>query len=64
MRAQKSTKEIKRLLAEANMDFDLTINNALNDYLPKIFHSCPFTEEICVKKQCMDCTFSLIARLK
>jgi len=27
----------------------------LNDYLPKIFQSCPFTEEPCTTKQCVEC---------
>jgi hypothetical protein len=51
----KSTDEIKTLLRQANLDFDLIENRALNAYLPKIFHSCPFTEDICTAKQCLEC---------
>jgi hypothetical protein len=50
-----STNEIQKLLKNANMDFDLVVNKALNSYLSKIFLSCPFTDEICFKKQCMGC---------
>jgi predicted RNase H-like nuclease (RuvC/YqgF family) len=50
-----STNEIQKLLKNANMDFDLVVNKALNSYLSKIFLSCPFTDEICIKKQCMGC---------
>jgi hypothetical protein len=50
-----STNEIQKLLKNANMDFDLVVNKALNNYLSKIFLSCPFTDEICIKKQCMGC---------
>jgi hypothetical protein len=28
----------------------------LNEYLPKIFHSCPFTEDVCVTRQCFECS--------
>jgi len=52
---QKSTEKIRELLNDANLDFESVQNKALNDYLPKIFHNCPFTEEICTKKQCIDC---------
>jgi len=55
MKKQKNTLEIRTLLENAGADFESVVNEALNDYLPKIFHSCPFTEEICTKKQCMDC---------
>jgi hypothetical protein len=34
------------------------VNKALNDYLSRIFHSCPFTEELCTTKQCIDCSVS------
>jgi len=61
MRVQKSTQEIKKLLGNANIDFDLAVNNALNDYLPKVFLSCPFTEELCHKQQCVDCESSTVA---
>lgn len=50
-----STNEILKLLNDANKDFDLIMNQALNNYLPKIFLSCPFTDEICIKKQCIGC---------
>jgi hypothetical protein len=55
---QKTTDEIRTLLSNAKLDFESVENEALNDYLPKIFHTCPFTEDICTIKQCMDCTFS------
>jgi hypothetical protein len=55
---QKTTDEIRKLLNNADLDFESVENRALNNYLPKIFNSCPFTEEICTKKQCMDCAVS------
>ena len=58
MTVHKSTSEIRTLLSNANLDFDSVVNWALNDYLPKIFLSCPFTEEICVKNQCIECDSS------
>ncbi len=60
MKKQKSTLEIREILENANVDFESAVNEALNDYLPKIFNSCPFTKEICTKKQCMDCKSSTI----
>ena len=53
--AQKTTDEIRTLLSNAKLDFESVVNKALNDYLPKIFQSCPFTEELCITKQCVDC---------
>ena len=53
---QKTTDEIRELLSNAKLDFDSVENMALNDYLTKIFHSCPFTEEICTTKQCQECS--------
>jgi len=53
---QKTTDEIRELLSGAELDFELVQNAALNNYLSKIFHSCPFTDEICQKNQCVDCT--------
>jgi hypothetical protein len=51
-----STSEIQKLLNDANMDFETIVNKALNDYLPKIFLCCPFTDELCIhKKQCVGC---------
>ncbi len=52
---QKTTDHIRDLLSNAELDFDIVQNKALNDYLPKIFHTCPFTEEICTIKQCVEC---------
>jgi hypothetical protein len=52
---QKTTDEIRALLSNAQLDFESIENKALNQYLSKIFHSCPFTEEICTTKQCLDC---------
>jgi hypothetical protein len=52
----KTTEEIRQLLTDVNMDFDSVINEALNAYLPKIFLTCPITDELCIgKKQCMNC---------
>ena len=53
---QKTTNEIRELLSKAKLDFELVVNKALNDYLPKIFHNCPFTDEICTAKQCVECS--------
>ena len=55
MKTQKTTSEIRILLTNAKLDFDSVVNKALNDYLSKIFHSCPFTEEVCTAKQCIEC---------
>ena len=55
MATQKTTDEIRKLLDNAKLDFKSVENKALNDYLPKIFHSCPFSEEICTTRQCVDC---------
>ena len=55
MKTQKTTNEIRVLLKNAKLDFDSVVNNALNDYLARIFHSCPFTEEVCTSKQCVEC---------
>ena len=63
VKRNKSTREIQTLLSNANIDFDVFVNNALNDYLPKVFLSCPFTEELCLKKQCMECDSSKIPQI-
>ena len=55
MATQKTTSEIRVLLINANIDFESLENRALNDYLPKIYLSCPFTEELCTTKQCVEC---------
>jgi hypothetical protein len=52
---KKSTAEIRALLSDAALDFEAVQNEALNAYLRKIFQSCPFSEDICTKKQCMEC---------
>ena len=52
---QKTTDEIRELLSEAKLDFESVENEALNAYLPRIFHFCPFIDEVCTKKQCIDC---------
>ena len=59
MAIQKTTGEIRVLLSNAKLDFESVENKALNDYLPKIFHTCPFTEELCTAKQCLDCEVSI-----
>ena len=53
---QKTTDEIRTLLRKSKLDFESIENKALNDYLPKIFHSCPFTDELCVGEQCVVCS--------
>ena len=55
MENQKTTGEIQALLSNAELDFDSVVNKALNNYLPKIFQICPFTEDICTTKQCLEC---------
>ncbi len=52
---KKTTDEIRVLLSNALLDFEAVQNEALNAYLPKIFHSCPFSEDVCTKKQCIEC---------
>ncbi len=64
VKRNKSTREIQTLLSNANIDFDVFVNSALNDYLPKAFFSCPFTEELCLKKQCMECDSSKIPQIR
>ena len=63
MKATKSTSEIQALLSKVNIDFDSAVNTALNDYIYKIFLSCPFTEEICLKKQCLECDSSKMSQI-
>jgi len=63
MKTNKSTSEIQALLKKANIDFDSAVNIALNDYIHKIFLTCPFTEEICLKKQCLECDSSKISKI-
>jgi hypothetical protein len=58
MQTLKSTSEIQELLRKAEIDFDSAVNAALNAYLPKLLMSCPFTEQICSKKQCNNCDCS------
>jgi hypothetical protein len=58
VKTNKSTREIQALLKKVNIDFDSAVNFALNDYIQKIFLICPFTEEICLKKQCLECDSS------
>jgi hypothetical protein len=53
--ALKSTDEIRELLNNAKLDFESVVNLALNDYLPKIFNNCPFTNDVCTTKQCLEC---------
>jgi hypothetical protein len=56
--SQKTTEEIHKLLSNAKLDRESITNRALNDYLPKIFHTCPFTDELCTSKQCIECAYS------
>ena len=53
---QKTTNEIRTLLKNAKLDFDVVENRALNDYLSKILHRCPFTEDVCTANQCCECS--------
>jgi hypothetical protein len=53
---RKTTDEIRKLLKNAKLDFDEVENIALNDYLSKILHSCPFTGEVCTINQCQECS--------
>ncbi len=50
-----TTTEIKELLKSSSLDYGKIENEALNAYLPKIFPTCPFTEEVCRGKQCQKC---------
>jgi len=52
---EKTTNEIRTLLSNAKLDFEAVENKALNHYLTRIFHTCPFTEDICTTTQCMEC---------
>ena len=51
----KTTDEIRELLTKAELDFESVVNEALNAYLPKIFQTCPFIEDVCMGEQCIDC---------
>jgi hypothetical protein len=55
MASQKTTNEIRALIINASIDFEEVENKALNDYLPRIFHSCPLTEDVCTTNQCVEC---------
>lgn len=56
LRTQKSTDEIRKLVRIANLDFEKIQNEALNAYLPKIFNLCPFSNDVCTNKQCINCS--------
>jgi hypothetical protein len=53
---QKTTQEIRALLTNARLDFATIENMALNDYLKKIFTMCPFTDDLCMTQQCLECS--------
>lgn len=56
LKKEKTNLEVKELLTTAGIDFEVVVNKALNAYLPKIFPTCPFTDDLCIeKKQCIDC---------
>jgi hypothetical protein len=56
IKVQKSTKEIKTLIHKSNMNFEAVVNEALNEYLPRIFPSCPLTDDLCPQgKRCVEC---------
>ena len=51
-----STQQIKEILGDSKMDFETTLNKALNVYLSPIFLTCPFTDHLCLtRKQCFGC---------
>jgi len=51
-----STQQIKTILYNSKLDYETIINKALNAYLPQIFLTCPFTNQLCLtKKQCLGC---------
>ena len=52
---QKSIDEIRKLVHDAKLDFVSVQYDALNAYLSRIFHICPFSEDVCTGKQCADC---------
>lgn len=52
---RKTTEEIRGLLNDAKLNFNVIENDALNAYLPRIFHSCPFSEDVCTTQQCIGC---------
>jgi hypothetical protein len=52
---QKTTDEIRALLSSAKLDFASVENKALNGYLKKIFPGCPFTNDLCMRPQCLEC---------
>ena len=52
---EKTTGEIRTLLSDAKLDFELVENKALNAYLPRIFQTCPVSEDICTNGRCTDC---------
>ena len=54
----KTTNEIRTLLNSVQLDFDQITNRSLNNYLPKLFNSCQFTEDICTTNQCHECEIS------
>jgi hypothetical protein len=47
--------KIRELLLDAKLDFESVENNALNEYIPKTFHCCPFADEPCTIKRCYGC---------
>ena len=51
----KTTEEIRALVSGAKLNFAVVENQALNNYLQRIFNICPFTEEVCTGKQCIEC---------
>jgi hypothetical protein len=53
--ARRTTDEIRKLLCNAEMNFETVENDALNAYLHKIFNTCPISGDICTRKQCMEC---------
>jgi hypothetical protein len=53
--AQKTTNQIRILLNSQQLNFEEIQNKALNDYLPKLFQMCPFTEDLCKANQCVEC---------
>jgi len=51
-----STQQIEVILKNSKLDYETTVNKALNAYLPLIFLTCPFTNQLCLtEKQCLGC---------
>jgi hypothetical protein len=51
-----SNQQIRTILKNSKLDYETTVNKALNAYLSQIFLTCPFTNQLCLtEKQCLGC---------